>query len=103
MRQVEHAPWTQADARDYLTTLVTTLHDEPHGYLLQIDHLVNALAGKPPARIHGDAITTLLGFGPITRIDGLVAPPRAGELATRRLAPLVTRMKGDHSLGGAES
>jgi exodeoxyribonuclease V gamma subunit len=103
MRQVEHAPWTQADARDYLTTLVTTLLDEPHGYLLPFDHLVNALAGKPPARIHGDAITTLLGFGPITRIDGLVAPPRAGEIATRRLAPLVTRMKGDHSLGGAES
>jgi exodeoxyribonuclease V gamma subunit len=103
MRQVDHAAWSQADAREYLTTLVTTLLDEPHGYLLPFDHLVNALAGKAPGRIHGDAITTLLGFGPITRIDGLVAPPNPGDIAARRLAPLVTRMKGDHSLGGGDS
>jgi hypothetical protein len=103
MRQVDHAAWSQADAREYLTTLVTTLLDEPHGYLLPFDHLVNALAGKAPGRIHGDAITTLLGFGPITRIDGLVAPPNPGDIAARRLGPLVTRMKGDHSLGGGES
>lgn len=103
MRPVDHAPWNEADAREYLTALVTSLLDEPHGYLLPFDHLVNALAGKRPSRTHNDAITTLLGFGPITRIDGLVAPPNPGDIAQRRLAPLVTRMKGDHSLGGGES
>lgn len=101
--EVEHAPWSQDDAREYLTTLVTTLLDEPHGYLLPFDHLVNALAGKRPSRTHNDAISSLLGFGPITRIDGLVAPPTPGDIAARRLAPLVTRMKGDHSLGGGDS
>jgi hypothetical protein len=101
--EVEHAPWSESEAREYLTTLVTSLLDEPHGYLLPFDHLVNALAGKRPSRTHNDAITTLLGFGPITRIDGLVAPPNPGEIAARRLGPLVTRMTGDHSLGGGDS
>ncbi|HSD90890.1 MAG TPA: exodeoxyribonuclease V subunit gamma [Kofleriaceae bacterium] len=102
VRKVTHAPWSQAEAKEYLTALVGELLDQPHGYLLPFDHLVSALAGKAPGRIHGDAITTLLGFGPITRIDGLVAPPNPGDIAQRRFAPLVSRMKGDHSLGGGE-
>jgi hypothetical protein len=103
VRSVQHAPWSQHDAREYLTSLVGELLDQPHGYLLPFDHLVSGLAGKAPGRIHGDAIATLLGFGPIDRIDGLVAPPDPGSLAKRRLAPLVSRMTGDHSLGGNES
>jgi hypothetical protein len=63
---------------------------------------VSALARKAPGRIHGDAVTSLLGFGPITRIDGLAPPPDAAEIAERRLGPLVARMTGDHSLGGGE-
>jgi hypothetical protein len=103
VRNVQHAPWSRADAREYLTSLVGELLDQPHGYLLPFDHLVHGLAGKPPGRIHGDAITTLLGFGPIDRIDGLVGPPDPGPIAKRRLGPLVARMTGDHSLGGSES
>jgi hypothetical protein len=100
VREVEHTPWTQDDARAYLADLVTDLLDGAHGYLLPFDHLVNALAGKPPAtRLWGEG-ETLLGFGPIDRIDGLGPPRNPGELARRRLAPLVVRMRGDHSLGG---
>ncbi|HUS30180.1 MAG TPA: hypothetical protein VMZ53_16850, partial [Kofleriaceae bacterium] len=102
VRSVQHAPWSQADAREFLTSLVGELLDQSHGYLLPFDHLVNGYAGKPPGRIYGDAITSLLGFGPIDRIDGLVAPPDPGSIAKRRLGPLVVRMTGDHSLGGSE-
>lgn len=102
VRDVKHAVCSQADARDYLTNLVTELLDEPHGYLLPFDHLVGALNGKAPGRVHGDAVTTLLGFGPITRLDGLSAPPDPEAIAERRLEPLVSRMTGDHSLGGGE-
>jgi hypothetical protein len=42
----------------------------------------------------------VLGFGPIKRVDGLAAPDEPGEIADRRLGPLVERMHGDHSLGG---
>jgi hypothetical protein len=100
VRNVSHAPWSRAEAIEYLTSLVRELLDQPHGYLLPFDHLINGLANKPPSRIYGDAITTLLGFGPIDRIDGLVAPPDPHPIAKRRLGPLVARMTGDHSLGG---
>ena len=84
VRDVQHAAWSQPEARAYLTELVSELLDQPHGYLLPFDHLVNAFTGKSPGRIHTDAVTSLLGFGPITRIDGLtvarllaVSPPPA--------------------------
>jgi hypothetical protein len=103
VRSVQHAAWSQPDAREYLTSLVGELLDQAHGYLLPFDHLVSGLAGKVPGRIHGDAIANLLGFGPIDRLDGLVAPPNPAAIAKRRLGPLVARMTGDHSLGGSES
>jgi exodeoxyribonuclease V gamma subunit len=101
-REVEHAPWSKTDAQQYLASLVGELLDTPHGYLLPFSHLVDALAAKKPQRQWGET-TPVLGFGPITRVDGLAAPPNPGEIAKRRLAPLVERMSGDHSLGGRES
>jgi exonuclease V gamma subunit len=102
LRPVEHAPWATADARAYLAELVTELLDAPHGYLLPFDHLVSALAGKPPSRQYGEA-TPVLGYGPIDRLDGLAAPADPGAIARRRLAPLVARMTGEHSLGGGDT
>jgi exodeoxyribonuclease V gamma subunit len=99
-REVEHLPWSQADAQSYLASLIGELLDAPHGYLLPFDHLVSALAGKAPGRQYGNEVTPVLGYGPIDRTDGLAAPGDPGSIARRRLAPLVTRMRGDHSLGG---
>jgi hypothetical protein len=98
VRKVEHAAWSQHDAQQYLATLIGELLDRAHGYLLPFAHLVDALSGKKSSRTYEP--TPVLGFGPITRLDGLAAPPDAGEIAERRLAPLVDRMSGDHSLGG---
>jgi exodeoxyribonuclease V gamma subunit len=98
-REVRHEPWTQHDAQAFLAALVGELLDEPHGYLLPLAHLSNALAGKKPSRQYGDTMP-VLGFGPIDRLDGLAAPPDPGAIARRRLEPIVARMKGDCSLGG---
>ncbi|HEY5920567.1 MAG TPA: exodeoxyribonuclease V subunit gamma [Kofleriaceae bacterium] len=98
-RKVEHAPWSRDEAQHYLASLIGELLDQPHGYLLPFSHLVDGLNGKKPSRQYGDT-TPVLGYGPITRLDGLAAPPQPGEIAERRLAPLVERMTGDHSLGG---
>ncbi|MDQ3337115.1 MAG: exodeoxyribonuclease V subunit gamma [Myxococcota bacterium] len=92
---VEHTPWTEADARAYLAALLAELLDQPHGYLLPFDGLVKALAGGKQSRTHGDP-TSGLGWGPIERRDGLVAPPDANAIALRRLGPIVERMQGDH-------
>jgi exodeoxyribonuclease V gamma subunit len=100
-REVHHAPWRQDEARAYLAALAGELLDQPHGYLLPFSHLVSALAGKKPPPKWGDTPNSL-GFGPITRQDGLVAPPDPGVIAERRLGPLVERMTGDHNLGGGE-
>jgi exodeoxyribonuclease V gamma subunit len=100
-RTVEHAPWQQDEARAYLASLARELLDQPHGYLLPFSHLVAALAGKKPSRAYGEA-ANVLGFGPITRQDGLLAPPDPEAIAERRLAPLVERMTGEHTLGGGE-
>ena len=43
-----------------------------------------------------------LGYGPITRPDGLRAPPDRAAMARRRLQPLVERMQGDHGFEIAE-
>ncbi len=98
-REVRHEPWSQTDAQAFLAGLVGELLDEPHGYLLPLSHLSNALAGKKPSRQYGDTMP-VLGFGPIDRLDGLAAPPDPGAIARRRLEPIVVRMKGDCSLGG---
>lgn len=99
VRRVEHAPWTRDEAREYLVSLAGELLDEPHGYLLPFDHLCAALEGKPPGRQYGEP-TSVLGFGPITRLDGLAPPADPAAIAQRRLAPLVARMHGDHGFGG---
>ncbi len=98
-RKVEHDAWSKHDATEYLASLIGELLDAPHGYLLPFDHLVNGLARKKPSRQWGET-TPVLGYGPIRRVDGLAAPADPGEIADRRLAPLVERMHGDHSLGG---
>lgn len=92
---VTHDPWSPAEAREYLATLIADLLDAAHGYLLPFDGLVRALAGGKPAAKYRD-MTQGLGFGPIERADGLAVPPDATEIARRRLAPLVERMRGDH-------
>jgi hypothetical protein len=99
---VEHDPWTQGDARDYLAALVTELLDQHHGYLLPFEILALSLVGKKlPSRIYGDP-TNGLGYGPIERRDGLALPPNLAEIAKRRLGPLVDRMHGDaHGFDGS--
>ncbi|CAN5909569.1 hypothetical protein BH11MYX2_BH11MYX2_33970 [soil metagenome] len=99
---VEHDPWSQDDAREYLTALVTELLDQHHGYLLPFEILALALVGKKlPSRIYGDP-TNGLGYGPIERRDGLTLPSNLEEIAKRRLGPLVTRMHGDaHGFDGS--
>jgi hypothetical protein len=101
-RAIDPVEWEmiRADAQGYLASLIGELLDAPHGYLLPFDHLVSALAGKAPGRQYGTEVTPALGYGPIDRLDGLAAPADPGAIARRRLAPLVTRMRGDHSLGG---
>ena len=100
VRRVGHAPWARDEAREYLASLVGELLDTPHGYLLPFDHLVAALEGKPPGRKYGEG-SNVLGFGPITRLDGLAPPSDPRAIAERRLRPLVARMTGDHGFGGA--
>jgi exodeoxyribonuclease V gamma subunit len=93
--EVQHDPWTQADARAYLAALIAELLDEPHGYLLPFESLAKALHGGKPAAWTSDP-TRGLGYGPIDRADGLDPPSNATQLARRRLYPLVIRMHGEH-------
>jgi len=97
-RRVEHAPWSQHEARAYLAELVGELLDAPHGYLLPFDQLAKALTGGKPSSTYGDR--NGLGYGPIERADGLAAPDDAAAIAHRRFAPLVGRMTGNHGFGG---
>ncbi|HMG24815.1 MAG TPA: hypothetical protein VK607_25935, partial [Kofleriaceae bacterium] len=82
-----------------LTELARELLDAPHGYLLPFDLLVRALGGKS-TRSYQDP-TGGLGYGPIDRPDGLEIPRTLAPVAQRRLGPLVARMRGDHTFGGA--
>ncbi|CAN5895769.1 hypothetical protein BH11MYX3_BH11MYX3_16610 [soil metagenome] len=98
--ETDHKPWTQADARGYLTGLIGDLLDGVHGYLLPFEALVRALnGGKPSYRTTGDQ-RNVLGYGPIERADGLEAPPDAQAIALRRFGPLVERMVGGHGFEG---
>jgi hypothetical protein len=92
--RVDHAPWPADEARAFLADLVRELLDAPHGYVLPFDQLVAVLEDKQPKL--GDRA---LGFGPVTRLDGLDVPGDAAEIAERRLRPLVDRMTGDHTIG----
>jgi hypothetical protein len=99
-KRVSHAAWTPEEARAYLTDLAQDLFGQPHGYVLSLAQLRAALRGKSgrAARTTGNRRDDrhVLGYGPITRGDGLGAPPSIEELARRRLLPLVKRMDGDH-------
>ena len=98
--EIQHAPWTQADAHAYLAGLATELLDEPHGYLLPFDSLARAVSGgKASRKVYGDP-TGGLGYGPLERREGLDLPPDVIEIAQRRLAPLVQRMSGEHGFEG---
>nr|HEX4313722.1 exodeoxyribonuclease V subunit gamma [Kofleriaceae bacterium] len=91
--RVEHAAWKPTAARAYLAALASELLDDFHGYLLPFNELVRVLYN---GRTTQD--DRMLGFGPIARRDGLVAPePDAMvEIARRRFAPLVEHMSGEH-------
>jgi exodeoxyribonuclease V gamma subunit len=97
VRRVSHDPWSQADARAFLAELARELLDQPHGYLLPLKALSRALSGKPASSSWRE--TDILGYGPIERMDGLAEPADAAAIAKRRLAPIVARMHGEHSLG----
>jgi hypothetical protein len=88
---VVHAPWSAADAREYLVALVEDLLDGVHGYLLPFDSLEKSLRGATVSKIYGDP-TSGLGYGPIDRLDGLAHPTDAVAIAQRRLGPLARRM-----------
>ena len=92
--EVEHTPWTTADARGYLTALATELLDGTHGYLLPFEAIVKALGGGKPNVKYSERANHL-GFGPIERQDGLDLPADAVAIARRRLLPLVERMRGN--------
>jgi exodeoxyribonuclease V gamma subunit len=92
---IQHAPWTVADARAYLAGLIGELLDAPHGYLLPFEALAKGLHGGKPPSWSSDP-TRGLGYGPIERGDGLDPPGDAAAIARRRLRPLVERMHGDH-------
>ena len=92
--EIEHEPWTTADARGYLTALASELLDHAHGYVLPFEASVKVLGGgKPSVKISDRA--NHLGFGPIERQDGLDLPPDAPAIVRRRLLPLVDRMRGN--------
>ncbi|MEO7729964.1 MAG: hypothetical protein ABIY55_03260, partial [Kofleriaceae bacterium] len=93
--EIQHAPWTVADARGYLAGLIGELLDAPHGYLLPFEALAKALHGGKAPSWSSDP-TRGLGYGPIERGDGLDPPADAVAIARRRLRPLVERMQGDH-------
>ncbi|HET9624968.1 MAG TPA: exodeoxyribonuclease V subunit gamma [Kofleriaceae bacterium] len=93
--EVQHAAWTEREARAYLTALISELLDEPHGYLLPFEALAKALEGVKPSSFSSD-LTGGLGYGPIDRAEGLDRPADAVAIARRRLLPLVERMQGDH-------
>ncbi|MEZ4360450.1 MAG: exodeoxyribonuclease V subunit gamma [Kofleriaceae bacterium] len=99
-KRVAHAAWTTEEARAYLTALAQDLFGRPHGYLLSITQLRDALRGRTVRAARGTGNRRddqrLLGYGPITRLDGLDQAPSVEELARRRLLPLVIRMQGDH-------
>lgn len=100
--ETEHTPWTQAEARAYLTDLMIDLLDGVHGYLLPFDALVRAMnGGRASYRTSGDP-RHVLGYGPIERTDGLEAPRDAQAMAERRFGPLVTRMRGGHGFEGKQ-
>jgi hypothetical protein len=94
--RIQHAAWSERDARTYLAGLATELLDHSHGYLLPFETLAKALGGKPNTRTYGDP-THGLGYGPVERRDGLAMPVDVMAIAQRRLRPLVERMFGDHS------
>jgi hypothetical protein len=102
-KRVRHAAWTREDARAYLTALAADLFGQPHGYVLTLTQLRDALRGRAvrSSRTTGNRRdeNRTLGFGPITRSDGLGEPPSIEELARRRLLPLVSRMDGEHPFG----
>lgn len=99
-RRVTHAPWSAEEARAYLTSLAQDLFGQPHGYVLSLVQLRDALRGRLGRQVRTTGNRRddqrVLGYGPITRGDGLGAPPSVEELARRRLWPLVERMDGDH-------
>jgi hypothetical protein len=96
VRCVNHDPWTQADAQQFLSDLARELLDEPHGYLLPFDVLARSLSGSRSAYVVQDP-TGGLGYGPIERRDGLDLPTGLHQLAERRLRPFVSRMRTGHS------
>lgn len=103
--RVDHAGWSQGEALAYLTALATELFGAPHGYVLTLQQLRDALRGRSvrAQRITGSRYDDqLLGYGPIRRGDGLGEPDSIEELAQRRLGPLVSRMQGDHPFAEAE-
>lgn len=103
--RVEHEGWRQDEARGYLTALATELFGAPHGYVLTLQQLRDALRGRSvrAQRITGTRYDDqLLGYGPIRRGDGLGEPVSIEALASRRLGPLVSRMRGDHPFAEAE-
>ncbi len=91
-----HEPWTAAEARAYLTTLVGDLLSRGHDYLLHIDMSSASLDGKSTTpRAAGDEHPGSFGYGPMPPRDDLAPPPpeELEAMARRRLGPLKQRMK----------
>jgi hypothetical protein len=95
--RIDHAPWTQADARAYLGALIDELFGAAHGYALPFDQLVSAYTGKSVGFGRRSKPFQILRYGPIDRADGLELPPDAIEIAQRRFGPLASRFIGDHA------
>jgi exodeoxyribonuclease V gamma subunit len=93
-------PWSQEDARGYLSELVGELLGGPHDYLLPCEAVFEH--HKNPKRALADIVDDLLRkpratmssrYGPVSRLDGLRAPDAAESVAERRFGAFYERME----------
>lgn len=95
------APWSQDDARAYLSVLVGDLLGASHEYLLPCEAVFDHL-NKPDSSVYGvveklkskgQGMSSL--YGPIADIEHLHAPYDADLIIERRFAPLMSRLQTD--------
>jgi exodeoxyribonuclease V gamma subunit len=104
-RAEAHLPWTRADARAYLTALVTDMFAQPHAYALSLTEIDRVLDGKPLGALQRPTEQSRgsLGYGPLGSLDDLtrLTDGEARALIERRHRPLLAHLPGAGKFGGA--